>query len=153
MGQASPIHNQRLWNAEDKAEAIQMYKDGASYTQIGVKLDRTRGQVAGKLNRENVLKKRVRVRELPKPRIFAEGHSQITLKKPIQTQRRVRLKLIESDTAVTIKELEGHHCKWPLGDPKQPDFRYCGCQRNDKSPYCAEHTRTAGRLYVKADAA
>lgn len=54
--------------------------------------------------------------------------------------KRIRLKLIDSPTAVTFAELEPHHCRFPQGDPKRPDFRFCGCRRQLGSPYCEEHT-------------
>jgi len=43
---------------------------------------------------------------------------------------------------VTIVELRETMCRWPLGDPTSPDFRYCGSQCAD-GPYCAHHSRLA----------
>ena len=31
-------------------------------------------------------------------------------------------------------------CKFPIGDPKSPDFRFCNEMRLVGSPYCAGHT-------------
>jgi hypothetical protein len=59
-------------------------------------------------------------------------------KKPPE-QHRVRLRVIESDTEVTLEQLQSHHCKWPIGDPKLPDFRFCGKQRLASCSYCPEH--------------
>lgn len=48
---------------------------------------------------------------------------------------------------VTIMELRGHHCRWPVGEPGTPEFRYCGAPRADmdqpRRPYCAEHEAIA----------
>ena len=44
---------------------------------------------------------------------------------------------------VTLEELEADMCRWPLGDPPSPDFRYCGAHKLDKTPYCAYHRRIA----------
>jgi hypothetical protein len=31
-------------------------------------------------------------------------------------------------------------CTWPFGDPRNPDFRFCGRPKVDRRvPYCAEH--------------
>lgn len=46
---------------------------------------------------------------------------------------------------VTFDELQRHHCRWPLGDPGTPDFRFCGDRRAAGQPYCDEHRRTAWR--------
>ena len=45
---------------------------------------------------------------------------------------------------VTIIELDMmRHCRWPIGDPKMPSFRYCGAQRefpgDQNRCYCADH--------------
>jgi GcrA cell cycle regulator len=46
--------------------------------------------------------------------------------------------------AVTFMELdEKKHCKWGYGDPRKPDFVFCGCDRIPESPYCGPHTRIA----------
>ena len=43
---------------------------------------------------------------------------------------------------VTIIELREAMCKWPLGDPASPEFRYCGSPVAT-GPYCAHHSRLA----------
>jgi hypothetical protein len=37
---------------------------------------------------------------------------------------------------VTFVELEPHHCRYPFGDPKTKEFRFCGAPRVDGKPYC-----------------
>jgi len=44
---------------------------------------------------------------------------------------------------VTIVELKEAMCRWPLGDPTTPEFRYCGIQAAGSGPYCAHHGRMA----------
>ena len=44
---------------------------------------------------------------------------------------------------VTIVELKESMCKWPLGDPISPDFRYCGSPAYGGSPYCQHHSKLA----------
>jgi GcrA cell cycle regulator len=39
---------------------------------------------------------------------------------------------------VTIVELREAMCRWPLGDPSSPDFRYCG-SHTATGPYCPHH--------------
>ncbi len=43
---------------------------------------------------------------------------------------------------VTIVELKEAMCRWPLGDPTSPEFRYCGSPVAS-GPYCAHHGRLA----------
>jgi GcrA cell cycle regulator len=44
---------------------------------------------------------------------------------------------------VTIMELREGVCRWPLGDPTSPDFRYCGARASEGLPYCAYHAQIA----------
>jgi GcrA cell cycle regulator len=43
---------------------------------------------------------------------------------------------------VTIIELKEAMCRWPLGDPASPEFRYCGSPAAS-GPYCAYHVSLA----------
>ena len=44
---------------------------------------------------------------------------------------------------VTIMELREFMCRWPLGDPTTPEFRYCGARANEGLPYCPHHAQIA----------
>jgi len=42
-----------------------------------------------------------------------------------------------------LTELTERTCKWPVGDPLQEDFHFCGCESPDSSPYCGYHAKLA----------
>jgi GcrA cell cycle regulator len=42
-------------------------------------------------------------------------------------------------------------CMWPLGDPKQPDFHFCGAPAEPGRPYCSQHCAAA--YHKRAEAA
>ncbi len=45
---------------------------------------------------------------------------------------------------VTIVELLDSMCRWPLGDPTQSDFRFCGARKiGGEGPYCRCHAALA----------
>jgi GcrA cell cycle regulator len=45
---------------------------------------------------------------------------------------------------VTILDLRESMCRWPIGDPAQSDFRYCGAKKiPGQGPYCASHSAIA----------
>jgi GcrA cell cycle regulator len=44
---------------------------------------------------------------------------------------------------VTIMELRENMCRWPMGDPTQPEFRFCGQKTETGQPYCSYHCRIA----------
>ncbi len=47
---------------------------------------------------------------------------------------------------ISLTELDNHTCRWPLGDPKDDDFRFCGRKVKTGQTYCEEHSAVA---YVK----
>jgi len=49
-----------------------------------------------------------------------------------------------SEKGVWLLNLEPHHCRWPLGEPRA--MLFCGCNRqDDNSAYCSYHHRRAHR--------
>ena len=46
-------------------------------------------------------------------------------------------------TQVRLLDLENHHCRWGLGDPRDAAFRFCGCNKVPGRPYCESHARRA----------
>ncbi len=45
---------------------------------------------------------------------------------------------------VTIMELRESMCRWPMGDPTQSEFRYCGAKKlPGQGPYCSCHAGIA----------
>ena len=54
--------------------------------------------------------------------------------------------LEKSAKAVSLMELDNHTCRWPLGDPKDENFRFCGKKVRIGQTYCEEHAAVA---YVK----
>ena len=45
----------------------------------------------------------------------------------------------------TILDLTDSKCRWPIGDPGQPDFFFCGGRAIESLPYCGYHARVAYR--------
>jgi hypothetical protein len=43
----------------------------------------------------------------------------------------------------TLANLEQNDCRWPIGDPKDPAFHFCGARKLDGRPYCQAHWQMA----------
>lgn len=43
----------------------------------------------------------------------------------------------------TISNLEARDCRWPIGDPRQEGFHFCGEPQVPGQSYCGEHLRLA----------
>ena len=44
---------------------------------------------------------------------------------------------------VTMETLKESHCKWPIGDPAEEDFHFCGRGRHEDGVYCEFHAAKA----------
>jgi GcrA cell cycle regulator len=46
---------------------------------------------------------------------------------------------------VTTLTLSNDTCRWPIGNPTEPDFHYCGERPDSTGPYCDAHERKSYR--------
>lgn len=46
-------------------------------------------------------------------------------------------------SAVPPLKTTDRQCRWPHGDPRSRDFKFCGCAAIEGLPYCPEHARLA----------
>jgi GcrA cell cycle regulator len=44
---------------------------------------------------------------------------------------------------IAVTKAGDRHCRWPVGDPRSPDVRFCGCTAHEGLPYCVDHARVA----------
>ena len=38
-----------------------------------------------------------------------------------------------------LLDLEANDCRWPIGDPRQAEFHFCGAEKVLGRPYCIQH--------------
>lgn len=50
---------------------------------------------------------------------------------------------IKRTEGIAVTKAGDRHCRWPVGDPRSPDFRFCGCAAYESMPYCVDHARVA----------
>lgn len=67
--------------------------------------------------------------------------------RPTPVARVVPIQLVETaplqSEHVTIMELRENMCRWPIGDPSQPEFRFCGGRSTPGAAYCPHHSQLA----------
>jgi GcrA cell cycle regulator len=51
---------------------------------------------------------------------------------------------VELPGTATVLTLGAHMCKWPIGDPRDESFSFCG-QLAEDGPYCLRHRQVAYR--------
>ena len=53
------------------------------------------------------------------------------------------LKKSKSKAPKALLDLEANDCRWPIGEPRQPGFHFCGEPQAAGRPYCALHWQMA----------
>jgi GcrA cell cycle regulator len=153
------------WTDERVALLRQHWIEGKSASQIASLLGNglTRNAIIGKVHRLGLAGRAKSPSAAPHPRPSVAAHRPQAPRAPSHAQRIVRgatalaiapqalhdpeAEVFESvvvpmSLKVTILELKEAMCRWPLGDPASPEFRYCGSP-SPSGPYCAHHARLA----------
>jgi len=154
------------WTDERVELLKKLWTDGLSASQIAAELGNvTRNAVIGKVHRLGLsgrakdvkavpaaprARKVTRAPSAPAP-IAPQAHSKVVLAPiPLQPVREEpEVMADENDVAlpmserVTIMDLRESMCRWPMGDPTKPEFRFCGARSITGLPYCTHHARIA----------
>ena len=134
------------WNQQKVDDLKKLWNEGVATSRIGEQLGFTKNAVIGKAfrlgleRRQNSRKKTTQsvssvtmYRETSVP-----GSSQISPKREV-TRRREKFSFKKSIVGTgSFKS-----CQWPIGDPLEEGFHYCGGQNIPTKPYCIEHYKKA----------
>jgi GcrA cell cycle regulator len=105
------------WTPERVAALIALWNEGHSTSEIGRRLGITKNAVIGKVHRLG----------LPKRRLSPATEPEIA-------------------QVIKLDSLRSGMCSWPLGNPGEEGFHFCGAPAVPEKPYCAKHCSIA---YVK----
>jgi len=56
-----------------------------------------------------------------------------------------------SSARQAVDGLRDNQCRWPIGDPKSADFKFCFSKKEPGNPYCAEHAKRAYQALLGAE--
>ena len=105
------------WTPERVAALIALWNEGHSTSEIGRRLGITKNAVIGKVHRLG----------LPKRRLSPVSEPEVA-------------------QVIKLDSLRSGMCSWPLGNPGEEGFHFCGAPAVPEKPYCAKHCSVA---YVK----
>lgn len=136
------------WTPELVTWAVAQWNDGWSAQRIATSLGMTRNQVIGKMTRLGLGRSAPAAPgcvttqiKRPRPATPAVAAQVLVASKPIA-------RAAQADAPTWTPPTAGSRaCKWPIGDPREPDFSFCGSPAAPGRPYCGDHCRVA---YVKA---
>lgn len=145
-----------VWTDEVVEELKRMWDKGMTTGQIAKALNVTKNSIIGKVHRLCLTARPSPIKKSPNK----------TEKKPISVAKapvkstKMQPKLVEEsspeidktetfveETNIPLVKLDNHTCRWPLGDPRDDDFCFCGKRIKTGQTYCDEHAAIA---YVRA---
>lgn len=146
------------WDDDRIEQLKKLWSDGLSASQIAAELGGvTRNAVIGKVHRLGLSG-----RAKTKPAVAARPRKVVkTTMRTTSIGIRGNLAVVELADAepdirpvrenvvipmsrrISIMELREGVCRWPLGDPLQTDFAYCGADCGAGRTYCEAHARIA----------
>lgn len=156
------------WTEERVAELKKLWAEGHSASQIAKRLGSvTRNAVIGKVHRLGLSGRATPSRPVkrpprlarPKPTTMprpaqtpvARGANALAVRTPVEpahvhiteAEANIEPKRLSNGDMVTVLTVKDSMCKWPIGDPADAAFGFCGHGTAEGSPYCAEHARVA----------
>ncbi|MFI4994558.1 MAG: GcrA family cell cycle regulator [Hyphomicrobiales bacterium] len=151
------------WDGERVELLCKLWQDGISASRIAAQLGAgiTRNAVIGKVHRLGLsgrAKPTASTGAAARPKRIAATHTtqktvalrgntlmvrEVVIAEDYETAVQPQAVVIPISERVTITELRDNMCRWPLGDPLAPEFRYCGTKCDPSVPYCLPHGRLA----------
>lgn len=113
-----------MWTDEKIAKLKKLWSEGLTTGEIGKRLGVSKNAVVGKAHRLGL-----KGRPSPIKRPEASATPAAPKKEPVKI--------------FTLTDLNHNTCRWPIGDPKHEDFRFCGRQVYPGKPYCLDHCAQA----------
>lgn len=140
------------WTEERVKRLKVLWAQGLSGSQIARELNKLDG---GKLSRNAVIAKRDRLK-LPKREA---PHAKLKREMPVRGPRVAKPKpapvepprasvcdlaplVLDNGKPAGVFDLTDSMCKFPIGDPSEADFAFCG-RESSHGPYCKDHARLA----------
>ena len=129
------------WTDERVEQLKTLWSDGLSASQIARVLgDITRNAVIGKVHRLG-LAGRAGPARAERPR--AARRSAIHVAAPLPEIIEEDPVVLEDGNFATVLTINDRMCRWPIGDPSENQFHFCGRNPRSGSPYCEAHARKA----------
>lgn len=131
------------WTDERVEVLKKLWIEGKTASQIASELGGvTRNAVIGKVHRLGLSGRPSPIKRKPKKEkaVSRVAKKKATVK-PIS--RPVVQDDLPADGGACMLELKESMCKWPIGDPKSDNFRFCGQKSASGLPYCEGHAAVA----------
>lgn len=131
----------KLWNEKTEEELRRLWREGYSSTAIarafntGLHSSRARltaASIRGKASRMGLPMRELATRQNTHHRLARVKISGVSTDRPC-------FRLTDPDAGVSLTDIKSGQCRWPVGDTRTPEFRFCGRETVPGKSYCADH--------------
>jgi len=139
------------WNADRIETLTRLWREGLSASQVARQMgDLTRSAVIGKVHRLGIAGRDTPSRPRntggrPSTRPRASAGGQPRRLGQARSPRSIPPTKVDFDAppTATLLTLGEHGCRWPIGDPNDASFGFCGRLKAGSGAYCAGHAPMA----------
>ena len=150
------------WTDDRIEELRRMWAEGLSASQIAGALGGvTRNAVIGKIHRlglsgrvkasprpatRTVQSKPVARQRTAAPRVMAVGSAAVKVVESaydVAPEPVIEAQVVPLHTTVSLLDLSANRCRWPIGDPADAKFAFCGGRTEMGETYCKAHAEVA----------
>ena len=146
------------WTDEKVEKLRELWAQGYTANEIAKKLDVTKNAIVGKVHRLCLTARPSPIKSKNTDGETAEATAEVVTETSAEEIEAVdagetkaapkkAAKVGGEKTNVKLVNLDSHSCRWPIGDPRDDDFCFCGKKVRSGQTYCDEHSMMA---YVKA---
>lgn len=150
------------WTDKMVEDLKKLWLDGLSTSEIAKKLGISKNSVVGKVHRlslsgrpspikkkEEEIKRAAAARAKKIKETHAKEAPAVEIEEEtitISVEKAAPKAAVRTDNLIRVTDLDSHTCRWPLGDPRDENFHFCGKKVRTGQTYCDEHSAIA---YVK----
>jgi GcrA cell cycle regulator len=133
-----------MWTDERVEQLKSLWTEGLSASQIARVMGSgiTRNAVIGKVHRLGLAGRASPARN-DRPRIAATPRVALRVHTPAPPVVEEDPILLDDGSFATVLTINDRMCRWPIGDPSENEFHFCGHKPKNGSPYCDAHARKA----------
>ncbi len=144
------------WTDEMIDGLRKMWKQGLTTNEIAKQLGVSKNSIVGKVHRLNLtarpspIKKKEDSAQDPQKMAPESADTKTAVKKitinPVEIKKTAMAATGKDSGCLKLTDLDNHTCRWPMGDPRDDNFCFCGKKVRSGQTYCEEHAAIA---YVK----
>lgn len=116
------------WTEEKIKQLKKLWSKGKTTVEIAKEMGISKNSVIGKVHRLDLAS---RPSPIKRKETIAPAH-----RKPISLHK-------SSGGKCRLMDLRTNTCRWPIGEPEDKDFHFCGKQTVTGKPYCSDHCQEA----------